>query len=106
MFERIASRQPRSFASSSAAWASSKTGHDGERMRERARLALRERQSLLVREPLERDRKHLAVRVARIRGLDLGLELVVAREQPVAALDAEQILELARMPAFQSTIVP
>ena len=52
-----------------------------KRARERARLALRKRQAGLGRERLERDREHLAVRRARVRRLDLRLELVVADEQ-------------------------
>ena len=70
----------------------------GQRLRERARLALGQLDALLLREPLERDREHFAVGADGV-GLDLRLELVVALEQRVGASYAEQPRELAADPA-------
>ena len=66
---------------------------------ERAGLSLGKRQALLLCEALESEREHLAIRGPRLRSLNLGLQLVEAREQIVCALHSEQALELGSNPA-------
>ena len=69
-------------------------GPRGQRAGESARLSLRKREACVLREPLESDRQDLAVARAGVCRLDLRLELVVAREQALRVLDAEETLEL------------
>ncbi len=94
MFERIASFQPRVVGLREPGPGVLEHRPLGKRPRQRARLALGQREPRLVRERLERDRQDFAVRRARIVCLDPGLELVVANQEPVRELDAEELLEL------------
>ena len=71
-------------------------GPGRKRASERAGLSFGESQTLLLRETLESEREHFAIGGARLRCLNLGLELVEAGEQAVGVLDAEHVLELVR----------
>ena len=107
MFERIARRQPRSRASVSPGCTSSNTGQSGS---ERASALASPSGSISPVSAASRSSAIVSTSrydIAGIRRLDLRLELVVASEQLVRPLDAEELLELARgCPPFQSTSVP
>ena len=99
MFESTASFQPRCAGSASAPRTSGNDAPGGQRLGERVHLA-RGRV-----EAAQRLGQHFPVAAVAVP-LQLGLDLVVAHEQLVRALLAENALQLRAEPPFQSISVP
>ena len=77
-----------------------------QRPRERVGLTVGEREVFACGEPLQRQRQHGAVAPFGILGLHLGLELVVALEQPRQRPSPKSRASSPPIPPFQSISVP